>query len=249
MAIPAEWQFAAVVVLIYLLDGLVLLCVGEAVIEHGRKRRILFGSSQPWIAGRRVLLLAPWRPLATAWRVDWYVRDTLDHPQGRDEARALLEARRKAIARLAWPVCAVWVLVLVATPVVLLTATIPVFALVAALAWLSVWWLVFRLAWMRGALGLSWGAFALIAFECVACPPVAANLPRKLSSRLAPGIDLMAFVDDADRESVHTRLAADIEARLAFLEPGSPAFAQAETYRDLLLGVVASPREDRDGLG
>lgn len=248
MMIPAEWQFAAVVVVIYLIDGLVLLHVDEAIIEHGRRRRILFGSVQPWIAGRRVLLLAPLRPLATAWRVGWGIRDTLDPPEGTDDARALLDARTRTIARLAPFVCAVWVLVLVATPATLLVATIPTFLLVAAFAWLAVWLLVLRLGRLRGDLGLSWSAFALVAFECIACPPVAANLPRKLSLRLSPSIDLMAFVDDADRAAVHAQLTGDIEARLVFLEPDSPASVRAEKYRELLLGAVATRLEHPDEL-
>lgn len=240
MAFSAEWQFAAVVLLIYLLDGLVLLHVDEAVVECGRRRRILFGSQQPWIAGRRVLLLDPWHPLATAWKLGWSVRDTLDPPEGTGEARALLDTRVRTIARLAPWVCAVWLLILIATPAVLVFATIPVFVLVAAVAWLSVWALVLRLALLRAALGLPWGAFALIAFECIACPPVAANLPRKLSLRLSPAIDLMAFVDAPAREQVHAQLARDLEARLLFLDPDTPAHARVAAYRDLLLAAPAT---------
>ncbi|HNR91752.1 MAG TPA: hypothetical protein PKO41_04910 [Dokdonella sp.] len=238
MAISAEWQFAAVVILIYLLDGLVLLHVDEAVVECGRRRRILFGSQQPWIARRRVLLLAPWRPLATAWKLGWGVRDTLDPPDGTDVARALLDARVRAIARLAPWVCAVWLLVLVATPLTLVFATIPLFVLVAALAWLSVWALVLRLALLRRALDLSWSTYALVAFECVACPPVAANLPRKLSLHLSPTIDLMAFVDAPSRRQVHAQLAHDLDARLVFLDPDTPAHARTAAYRDLLLATM-----------
>lgn len=238
MAFSAELQFAAVVILIYLLDGLVLLHVNEAILERGRHRRILFGSAQPWVAGRRVLLLAPWRPLATAWRFGWGVRDTLDAPEGSAEAREVLDQRVHQIARLAPWIAAVWLLVLIATPLVLVFATIPVFVLVAALAWLAVVALVLRLALMRRTLGLPWSAFALMAFECLACPPVAANLARKLSLRLSPAIDLMAFVDDAARAQVHAQLARDLDARLVFLDPDSAAHARVAGYRDLLLGTL-----------
>ncbi|HEX7769104.1 MAG TPA: hypothetical protein VF422_03650 [Dokdonella sp.] len=248
MTIPAEWQLAAVVILIYLFDGLVLLHVNEAILEHGRNRRIRFGSVQPWIAGRRLLVLSPLRPFATAWRFGWGVRDTLEPPAGTDDARAVLDARAGVIARLAPFVGVVWVLVLLATPTALLAATIPAFVLVAACAWLSVWVLVARLASLRAELGLSWGAFGLVALECVVCPPVAANLPRKLSMRLSPPVDLMAFVDDRDRAAVHARLAADIEARLVFLEPGSPAAARAEHYRNLLLAAAPFRPEPADEL-
>ncbi|MBN8480509.1 MAG: hypothetical protein J0L88_02840 [Xanthomonadales bacterium] len=234
MAVPAELQFAMVVALIYLLDCVLFLHVNEAVIERGRRKRILFGSAQPWIAGRRVLLLAPWRPLATAWRYAWSVRDTLDAPAGSEAARAEVDARANGIRRLAPSVVLVWVLVLLATPAALLLATIPVFVIVAAVAWLSVWILVLRLALLRRALGLGWGGFAQVAFECLACPPVAANLPRKLSLRLSPTIDLVAFVDDAERAQVHAQLVHDLDARLVFLEPGSPAHDRALAYRDLL---------------
>jgi hypothetical protein len=235
---PAEAQLAAVVILIYLADGFLLLCLGEAVIECGRHRRILFGSERPWIVGRRILLLAPWRPLTTTWRVGWGVRDTLDAPDDAGDARARLAERARLIARLAPWVCTVWIFVLVAVPGSLLLAATPVFVLVAAIAWSSTWVLVLRLATLRRALGLSRGTFALIAFECLVCPPVAANLPRRVSLRLSPGTDLMAFVDADERVHVHGQLARDLETRLMFLETDSPAFARTRAYRDLLLGSL-----------
>ncbi len=243
MSFPAEYQFAAVVILIYLVDCLVLLHVNEAVVERTRGgMRILFGSQEPWIARRRVLLLAPWKPLVTAWRVAWSVRETLEPPDRSAEARALVEARARLIARLAPWTCAAALLVLVATPAALVFASIPVFVLVAALAWLAVWALVLRLALLRRALDLPWSAFALLAFECVACPPVAANLPRRLSLRLSPAIDLTAFVDDATRRTVHRRIARELDARLSFLEPDAAAYRRAEAYRDRLLETAADPR-------
>ncbi len=236
----AEVQFAGVLALIYLLDCVQLLHVNEAVVERGRRTRFLFGSAQPWIAGRRVLLLAPWRPLATAWRFGWSVRDTLDVPDGSDAARAEVDARVRELARLAPMVVVVWVLVLLATPAALLLATIPVFVLVAGVAWLSVWVLVVRLALSRRALGLGWGGFCQVAFECLACPPMAANLPRKLSLRLSPAIDLVAFIDDDERTRVRGQLVRDLDARLVFLEPGTSAHDRALAYRDLL-GAEVDP--------
>ncbi len=239
MAVPAELQFAMVVALIYLLDCVLFLHVNEAVVECGRRKRILFGSAQPWIAGRRVLMLAPWRPLATVWRYAWSVRDTLDAPADSEAARAVVDVRAREIRRLAPIVVVVWLLVLLATPAALLLATTPVFVIVAAVAWLSVWVLVLRLALLRRALGLGWAGFSQVAFECLACPPVAANLPRKLSLRLSPAIDLIAFVDDAERERVQAQLVRDLDARLVFLEPGSIAHDRALAYRDLLGANVA----------
>lgn len=236
MVISAEIQFAAAVVLIFLIDGVLLLHVNEAVVERGRRVRIAFGSSQPWVAGRRVLMLAPWWPFTSAWRVTWRVRDTLDPPEGANAARARIDALHAQLARLSPWVALSGLLVIVATPVTLIVATTPVFVLVALLAWLSVWLLIVRLAMLRRALGLGWGTYALVAFECVVCPPVAPNLIRKLSLKLSPADDLAAFLDAPTRAAAHAHMAADLDARLVFHEPGSDTFERVRAYRDLLRG-------------
>jgi hypothetical protein len=246
VAVPAEIQFAAVVALIYLLDGFVLLHVNEGVVERGRRLRILFGSAQPWIAGKRVLLLDPWRPLATAWRTSWAVRASLDPPPNAESARALMDERVRVLAVLDPYVIVVWALVLVAAPLALFALTTAAFLLVAALAWLSVWVLVVRLACLRKALDLSRAAYALVAFECLACPPVAANLPRKLSLRMPPGSDLVAFVDAPARAAVHRQLVRDLEARLLFLDLESSAYRDAVAYRDLLLASAIPAMTDEE---
>ena len=246
MAVPAEIQFAAVVVLIYLLDGVVLLHVNEGVIERGRRLRILFGSEQPWIAGKRVLLLAPWRPLAAVWRASWGVRASLDPPENAGSAVAQLEHRARTLGRLSPYLMAVWVLVLVAAPLAMVLLTTTAFILVVAIAWLSVWVLVLRLALLRAALDLTWGAFALVAFECLACPPVAANLIRKLSLRMPAGSDLIAFVDAESRAGVHRQLVRDLDARLLFLDLESPAYRDAAAYRQLLHATATPTASDEE---
>lgn len=237
--IPAEYELAAAIILIYLIDCVVLLYSNEGIVgRHGKSWRIDFGSAQPWIAGRRVALLHPLTPLVEAYRASWHIVDGLDGGEVVAAARRQFDARLPAWESLATYVAAAWVLVLVALPLALCLRNTLGFVIMAAIAWASVWILVIRLWSLRGALGVSRGAFALVAFECIACPPNAANLVRKLSMRMTVDTDLAALAglagDSAAVCSALERIDREVEARLTFFEPETPAYARAVRYRTLL---------------
>lgn len=239
MMIPAEYELAAAIVLIYLIDCVVLLYSNEGIVKrHGQRWRIDFGSVQPWIAGRRVALLHPLTPLIEAYRASWHIVDGFGGGEVVDATRSQFDARLPAWESLAPYVAGAWLLVLVALPLALCLRNTLAFVIIAAIAWASVWILVIRLWSLRGALGVSRGAFAMVAFECIACPPNAANLVRKLSMRMNVDTDLAALVvlagDCAAVCGAMERIDREVAARLMFLEPETPVHARAVRYRTLL---------------
>ncbi len=92
--------------------------------------------------------------------------------------------RLAALRRLGPWVWLSWLLLFVALPLTVLgrwgiTATLTALACLYLSIMLSLAWVW----WARHDLGLNAGSFALLAFECLACAPYAANLVRRLSWR------------------------------------------------------------------
>lgn len=251
MIIPAEIQLATAIVLIYLLDCLTLLYVNEGVVERrGSGWRIGFGSTQPWIAGKRVCLLNPFTPLTDACKASWQIRDVFDGRIAAESAKARLDHRSAILRKLSPYVVMVWVLVLIALPVALCVWNTLGFLCIAALAWLSIWALVLKFWQLRSALDLSRGEFLLIVLECLACPPCAANLVRKLSMRTPLGADLAAFAGIlGDRDAAigaFARIDHEVKVRLVFLEPETPEYERAVQYRTMLAAERERLGDDAD---
>lgn len=251
MLVPAEYQLAAAILVIYLLDCVALLYVNEGIVERNRVGwRITFGSSQPWIAGKRIALLNPFTPQLPTWRAAWRMREVLDAHEVTGTVADHLQRQANALRKLQpylWCVC---LLVLIALPLALGLRNTLGFLGVALLAWLAVWALVIRLWFLRSAIDLSIGGFVLAAFECLVCPPNAANLTRKLSMRQAINTDLVAIagmLSTCEKDEVLVHIDRDVAARQILLETETPEYARTVLYRtalDLARARVADPQTE-----
>ena len=235
-AIPPYVLLLVVILLIYLLDCLVLLYANEAVAKsHHEGWCVDFGSGQAWVAGKRVYLLNPFTPLAAVYRTHWKIAERLPHAD--ESALARWSEHHRLIARLNTHIAATAWVVLVLLPVAMLLWGPLGFLAGAALSWIVVIVLLLGFASCRRALALSRGEFALLAFECLACPPCAVNLLRKLSLRYSLNVDLVvvaAGLDAGQAARVLDRVGQQADACLIMMPIETPEYEKACTYRELI---------------
>jgi hypothetical protein len=248
-SVSPEVVLALVIVAFYLKDCLLLLRRDEAVMVAGRsgsRWRAAFGLRHYTLAGREPWLANPFLPHVPVFRLRWQMQAS-DHVAAPavSAARSLrVEPRLRRLAPLVW---AIWTLLFVMVPLAVLGR----FGVTAAL------WLVgllyahiavaLLLTWRwRVPFGLSHRAFVLLAFECLACAPYAANLVRRLS--LSQEMD-EAFTAAATRllppdalADVHRECLARIDDQLDVEPEASAASAALQAAR--LRFVVASDRKD-----
>lgn len=172
--LPAEGLLVALVLVLFLKDSLWWLRPDEAVLvaTGGGRWRAGFGARAFTLAGREPFLLHPLQLHRPAWRLRW-----------RMAAAPLPAAPLRAPAVPRGLAAAVWasaLLLLIVLPLVLL-AGLGTAAVLLALAALYVnVGLSLALVWRgRTSFGLGGRAFALLAFECLACVPYAPNLLRR----------------------------------------------------------------------
>ena len=235
-AVPPYVLLLVAIILIYLLDCLVLLYANEAVAKSHRAGWFVdFGSRQAWIAGKRMYLLNPFTPLTAVYRTHWTIAESLPHA---DESTLASWAEHAVlIARLNTRIAATAWIVLVILPLAMLVWGALGFLVGAALSWFVVIVLLLRFAGCRRALELSRGEFALLAFECLACPPCAVNLLRKLSLRYRMNVDLVAVamrLDAREAEQVLDHIGQQADARLIMMAIDTAEYEQAYTYRELI---------------
>lgn len=234
--IPPYVLLLSVILLIYLIDCVVLLFANEAIIKSREGRwQVDFGSRQNWFAGKRFYLLNPFTPLSAIYRMHWAIGDVL--PLAGESAQAQWAEHSRLVARLGTRVAATgWVVLVILPGAMLLWGSLG-FLVGAALSWLTVIVLLARFLACRRALDLSLGDGLLIAFECLACPPCAVNLLRKLSLRYRTKIDLAAVT--ALLETEHAAFVLDhigqqADAHLLMLEVDSSEYEKISAYRELI---------------
>jgi hypothetical protein len=235
-AIPPYLLLLIAIFLIYLLDCIVLLYDNEAIVEPRESAwRMDFGSRQTWIAGKRIKLLNPFMPLTATYRTHWKVGESL--PRADESALARCAEHARLIAGLGVRVATTAWVVLVILPVAMMLWGPLGFLAGAAISWVVVIALLLRFHACRRALELSRGEFILLAFECLACPPCAVNLLRKLSLRYRMNLDLLALTAEmrADQAAiVLDRVGQQADARLAMMDVDLPEFEQTRAYRELI---------------
>lgn len=261
MDLSPEALLALMIVALYLKDSLHLLHADEALLVRGvgGRWRARFGARGFKLAGREPYLAHPLTPHAPVFRLRWRMSAAgaadvasavtpaeATHPAG----TARLEAPRP-LARLAPFAWLAWLLLFVAIPLTVL-ARLGVTSTLAAVALLYLDIVVaLVLAWRwRAALGLGGRAFALLAFEVLACAPYAANLVRRAAAAApactedftAAAARLLPAPALAD---VHRECLARIDEQLeAEPEGGAAAQALAQARRRFLPPEATGVSED-----
>ena len=236
IGIPPYLLLLVAILLLYLLDCIIVLYANEAIVKpQASGWRVEFGSAQPWVAGKRIHLLNPFTPTVATYRAHWQVSEHLAHA----EEEALVRCARHValLSRLDAPIRATAWTVLIILPIAMMLWGALGFLLGAGICWAVVIALLVRFFFLRGELELGWGGFSLLAFECLACPPCAVNLLRKLSLRQHMGIDLVGFLAHMpdDRAALaFERIGERTDALLLMMDDDTPEFARTREWRELI---------------
>jgi len=232
--LSAEGALLLLALALYVFDSALLLASNEWALEglrsggEHRRWRARFGLQSWKLGGREPLLphlLMPWRPLLrVSWRFD----------EGLTPAPALPEPKT-AGAALKFTATLLLLLVFIALPLALfaypwLMLKVGVVAAIYA-SCLFNGLLLWR---QRAPLGLTRADCAKLGIECIACPPFAINIVRKLSLR-SPALDAAQALRLAPDQAEFARaeMLARLREQIDFEAEGSARMAR-------LLSVAAT---------
>ncbi len=162
----------------YLYDSLLWLYGDELVLIRRARRWDHAAGSDRLLCRRRLYLPNPLTPQRPLWRACWSDVSRRDKFTDISALASLVQTLRPLRAL----VTVLWLLIVVALPVVVVggarpTTLLALFAAVYSVAAIAVVWL-----WrQRATLGLSARSCRALSFDALACPPFAINLVRKIS--------------------------------------------------------------------
>lgn len=215
----------------YLVDSMALLHADELLLEQCGDRWLPRRGSSWLVRGRRPFLpdpFAPQRPL-----LQLTLQRLLGAAGAGAELRAVLVALRPlrvlALAMLALFMALPALLSLAGTGTLLLAWLGGVYAVAVAMA-TTLWR-------RRAALALSRADVARLAFECIACAPLAINIVRRVTRRLpCPPLSVMrGMLDTASSEALSATIVAMLDDRLVDVDPDGAAAGQLHRYRKRVL--------------
>jgi hypothetical protein len=228
---PSTWLLPLGAIAFYLYDSLLWLYGDELVLIRRAHRWDHAAGPDRLLFRRRLYLPNPLTPQRPLWRACWsgFAR--------RDNFTDLsaLAGLERTLRPLRVLVTALWLLIVVALPVIALSGAQPaiLLALLAAvysLAATMVGWL-----WrQRTILGLSARSCRALSFDALACPPFAINFIRKISLQTAIGGELMAQArggfDQSALESLRATLIRRVSELLAVEAVGSVRHTALAAY-------------------
>ncbi|RYH21265.1 MAG: hypothetical protein EON54_25720 [Alcaligenaceae bacterium] len=241
--ISDEATLMLVIVALYLYDSTLMLAANEAVLVRARKGRWFasFGSQNYRLAGKEPYLpnpLTPHRPLfALAWSTEAKPVSAADSSVARLDAETSLDAMAVFVFPMALALFVLLPLGLFSRLGIIFTyAAIALFYAnaVAALAMVYL---------RRQELKITSRQLAAIAFQCVACPPFALNLVRKLCAANPMKIDLTVAAAQLLRpeeiEQVNAQCLLRLDEQIDFEPDGSSRISTMTEARARFL-----PREE-----
>lgn len=232
--ISAEGALLLLALALYVFDSALLLASNEWALEGRRPKegqgrwQARFGLQSWKLSGREPLLpnlLMPWRPLLrVSWRFDEGLATT-----------ARLPEPKTASAALKFTAALLLLLIFIALPLALFVYPLLMLKIAVVAAIYASCLFNGLLLWReRAALGLSPADCAKLGIECIACPPFAINIVRKLSLR-SPVLDAAQALRLVPEQSAFVReqMLARLREQIDFEAEGSARMAR-------LLNVAAT---------
>lgn len=231
----AELEIVVLIAALYLSECALLLCANEAIIEcKVDGYRVHFPSERANVRGRLLFFLSPLLPTRAALRVAW---STSTLPPIETNSQDEFSARLVILAALQPLVPFVVVisgLVLLCIPAALIILEVRQVMFPLLLMYIAIAALLVRLWTLRSQIVLTEGKFALVAFQCLACPPYAPNLLRRLSMTTPIRTDLLLIAKThlaaSERRNVYSEIATRVQERMATYEPASTEYIELATY-------------------
>lgn len=243
MRLSTEALLMLVAIALYLFDSLLLLASNEAVLVRGGRGRWFarFGLDRWRLGGKEPYLANPATPHFPLWRLRW----SFDGAQREAEAPSRLVEVPLALERFRLHVLVSLVSMYVLVPVVLFYPVPVEFPIaVLALLYLNIVVAMIRLFRVRADFRLSPGPFAVLAFECMACPPFSVNLIRKLCVKLAVDEDFTAaasrLLPGEALPAVEAQCLRRVDEQIDYAEEGTERMQKLLAGRDRFIGSVPS---------
>lgn len=219
----------------YLYDSAMLLYGNELVFVRQRGRWHATGGLEGYVGSRRLCLPALFRPSALVFRVLWKEADTREAAP----AQWLADSFVAALTPLKWLSASLLLILLIPLPLISIFwgAGLPlliVFALSYLLVLVAVALIYRRRAWLQ----LDTKEFRKLAFDCLACPPFAINMVRKLTLHHGlPGNPLPfadAHFDNQAYDEVVRIVRRRVDDFLLREDEGSETSSALTAFRDAL---------------
>ena len=218
----------AMIVGLYLFDCIVLVARGQGILERTRARwRLSFGSKHYVIRGKPVALLTPLTPCLPAFKTLPLLQPSASRALKPSAAvRVLSPLRSLAALQLA--------LVLIALPVSLFRPSGGPFLVALVLAYVNVLAML-GIAFSRyRRTGLPSKPLWSLAFNCIVCLPLSANLYRRASMTLPLASDAaqaVRLLPGVSRRGARSELLAQVAEALEEVEEEGLAFAALDSLR------------------
>lgn len=250
------WSFEQLLALgivgFYLIDSAMLLCFNELVFVKRRNGWGIVGGQQGLqVLGRSLLVPNPITPAQPLFRTCWVLSPAGDAAGSdpvaggkADFGQLQLQRYLDALRPVRYVTMLLLVLLLGALPAVLLAIGAGTeFALLLAAVYLGIGVMLVTIYLSRGELGLPGKAFAKLAFDSLACPPLALNAVRRISLRrffLAESLVFGRQVLDAQGYAQLIGLVGRIlDGQIALEDDGSPRHKQLASYKRAIEEQVA----------
>jgi hypothetical protein len=200
VTLSTEALLALLIVVLYLKDSVFLLNVNEALLisRKGVRWSASFGARTWKIAGKEPFIANPLLPDQAVFRLRWNMDSTSGRAGSVAGVPVEIPAELVSIGHLVW---FTWIALFALLPASLIGRLGPSATITAiVLVYVSIVASLVRLWLWRRPLGIKPRDFSVLAFECVACPPYAANLVRRLTA--------MRGVDENFEAAAHRLLGA-----------------------------------------
>ncbi len=218
-----------------------LLYANELVYLHTQGRWSFTTAPSCWqLSGKYLYLPNLLTPERALFRVNWSPSSRQQHHEMEmRELQRLLEA----VDSLRYLMQALWVLLIIVLPITLLVSgTSSLLLAVLGLIYLTIVTLLFQVYRKRGDLGLTRVAFAKLAFDSLACVPLALNLLRKVTLRYPLARDPIKFAQLQFDATVFSQLVATLDQwitnELQCEEETSPRYKSLRDYQQMLTSMV-----------
>ncbi len=239
MILPFEYLLVLGAIGIYVIDAFMLLYANQMlIIRRGKDWAFALPSSRWEVMRKQPYLPNPFAPHRALFLATW-VGGTRP-ADGQDLPKLLVLIACLRPIRLA--ALSLLVLLLVGGPIaLLLLRTYAAFLALLALMYLNIVFMLAMIYRRKQQLGLSGKDFAKLAFDGLACAPLAINLPRKISLRYAFAGDPLEFAKGTGNTDAVRSLAGELMTRIdEMLEAtdGGNAKSDLERFRQRLQEVT-----------
>jgi hypothetical protein len=223
-------EIVIVIGILYLSDCLLLLYFNEAVVERVLSEfRARLPSDNMSVRGRLPYLLNPLMPGRLAFVARWDTDIDAHDASGAEPWISRIAPAIRAIDKLVPYASVTSSVILIGLPIALLRLDVHQLLPIIMVVYLSIAVLLARVWTVRADMGLTRARFTVLAFQCVACPPYAANLMRRIALGIPVSSDVLSIATSLPQQNgrlMTDDLSIPLRARMAMYSADSAEHAK-----------------------